>query len=231
MENQNQNQSQNQGSSFLERAKQSYDYKELDRLGLTPEPEQREMILTYLSLVLEENNNAKLVPEADEPILFLRHFCDSIQPLLLFGFKKNAITFDLGSSGGFPVFPIRIFRPDLSFVLVEPNGKKAAFLEKAKSMFGFDNIEIIHGKIGDIESGRMADYVITRGAGTLHKFAQLAKPFLVAEGRMYKYKTKQFSAELDAMTPSRDGVKVSEIAQYDLGNAIHGLSLISMIVL
>ncbi|MDR3013114.1 MAG: 16S rRNA (guanine(527)-N(7))-methyltransferase RsmG [Chitinispirillales bacterium] len=216
---------------FVERAKTSYESKELERLGLSPEPEQRDMILTFLGLVLEENKGARLVPEADEDQLFLRHFCDSLQPLLLFGFKRGAVTFDIGSSGGFPVFPVRIFRPDISFVLVEPNQKKFAFLERAKAELGFDNLNIVHGKAENIDLGHKADYVITRGTGTLHKFAQQAKPLLAKDGHMYMYKTKQFAAELEAMTPSRDGVKVNEIAQYDLGNVIHGLSLVSMIIL
>jgi 16S rRNA (guanine527-N7)-methyltransferase len=177
------------------------------------------------------NKAALLVPEADEDVLFLRHFCDSLQPLLLFGFKKGATALDIGPSSGFPIIPVRIFRPDISFTVVEPDKKKVAFLERVKTVLGFDNLEIIHGKAVSIKLEEKSDYVISRGAGSLHKFAQLAKTFLAKDGHMYTYKTKQFTAELEAMTPSRDGVKVREIAQYDLGNVIHGLSLVSMIVL
>jgi len=113
---------------FLKKAKESYELKELERLGLSPDLEQREMILTYLSLIFKWNPAVGLVSPKDEARLFLRHFCDSIQPLLLFGFKKNATVFDIGAGGGFPSIPIRIFRPDLTFELAESNRKKSSLV-------------------------------------------------------------------------------------------------------
>ena len=109
----------------MARAKKAYELKELERLGLTPTMEQREQILTFICLLLKWNPVAGLVSKNDEEQLFLRHFCDSLQPLLLFGFKKNAFILDIGAGGGFPSIPIRIFRPDLSIVLTDSNRKKA----------------------------------------------------------------------------------------------------------
>jgi 16S rRNA (guanine527-N7)-methyltransferase len=216
--------------AFLERAKRTYEPKELERLGLAPEPAQREMILTFLSMVLKENPAEKFVPAADEKKLFLRHFCDSIQPLLLFGFKRGALLLDIGSSGGFPVVPIRVFRPDLSYIIVEPNRGKAVFLERVKAALGVDNIEVFAGKAECLSLERKADYVISRGVGMLQKFAQTARPFLAEGGRVYAYKTKQFAAELEAITENKekDGLAIREIAQYELGRVAQGLSLVSM---
>jgi hypothetical protein len=47
---------------------------------------------------------------------------------------------------------------------------------------------------------------------------------------MYTFKTKQFTNELDFITNNKDkdGVKISEIAEYDLGNQISGLNLVSL---
>jgi 16S rRNA (guanine527-N7)-methyltransferase len=220
-----------QANSFLERAKQYYELKELERLGISPDTDQRDMIWAYLSLVLKENRAAELLPDGEEDQVFLRHFCDSLQPLLLFGFKKGALVLDVGSGGGFPAVPIRILRPDIVFVLTESNRKRAAFLEEVKQELGFDNMTIHAGKAESVELGKKADYVISRGGvGTLQKFAQLAKPFLDRDGHIYTYKTKQFATELEAMTVNKDkeGIKIGEIAQYDLGGLVQGLSLVSM---
>ena len=105
--------------SYLDRAKKLYELKELERLGLTPTLDQRDIILRYMALLLKWNAAAGLISPNDEEHVFLRHFCDSLQPLLLFGFKKNAKILDIGAGGGFPSFPIKIFRPDLTFVLAE----------------------------------------------------------------------------------------------------------------
>lgn len=216
---------------FLDRAKSVYELKELERLGLTPDLEQRELILLFTCLLFKWNDTAGLISKSDEDVFFLRHFCDSLQPLLLFGFKKNANVLDIGAGGGFPSIPIRVFRPDLSFVLAESNRKKAAYLNEVKKELKFDNITIFNGRIEKMKVPETPfDYVISRGVGTLQKFSQLAKPFLSEDGHMYTFKTKQFVSELDFITNNKEknGIKISEIAEYDLGNQIYGYNLVSL---
>jgi 16S rRNA (guanine527-N7)-methyltransferase len=214
----------------MKQGKSRYEPKELERFGLSPDAGQRDAILAYLGLVLRDNKAAELVPEADVAQLFLRHFCDSVQLLLLFGFKKNATVFDIGSGGGFPAIPIRIFRPDLSFTLIESDGKKAEFLKEVKAALGLGNVEVLADKAENFSPVKKADYVISRGVGTLQKLAQLAKPLLAGDGRIYTYKAKQGTSDLDAVTKNKDkdGIKINEIAEYDLGSLIQGLSLVSM---
>lgn len=216
---------------FLSRSKVSYDLKELERLGLTPDMNQREQILTYLCLLFKWNKVAGLISKADEETLFLRHFCDSLQPLLLFGFKKNATLLDIGSGGGFPAIPIRIFRSDLTMVLSESNGKKAAFLKEVKKELALENLSVHGGRVERMDQPeKRFDYVISRGFGSLQSFSKAAKPFLASDGHMYTFKTKKFVSELDSVTSNKEseGIKISEIAEYDLGNEIFGFNLVSL---
>lgn len=217
--------------SFLSRAKAAYELKELERLGLTPDLDQRELILIFSCLLFKWNETAGLISKSDEDTFFLRHFCDSLQPLLLFGFKKNATILDVGAGGGFPSIPIRVFRPDLKFVLAESNRKRASFLNEVVKELNFTNMTVFNGRVETLEiTEPRFDYVLSRGFGTLQKFSQLAKPFLSDDGHMYTFKTKQFVAELDFITNNKDkdGIKISEIAEYDLGNQITGLNLVSL---
>jgi 16S rRNA (guanine527-N7)-methyltransferase len=220
--------------SYWNRAKACYELKELERLGLTPDLEQREQILTFISLLLKWNNVAGLISKADEENLFIRHFCDSLQPLLLFGFKKNATLLDIGSGGGFPAIPIRVFRPDLCMVLVESNKKKATYLKEVKKELAWENITIFNGRVEKMvkpENG--FDYVISRGVGSLQTFSDLGKPFLSPEGHLYTFKSKNVAMELESITTNKEkaGIKISEIAEYDLGNQIMGLNLVSLEIL
>jgi 16S rRNA (guanine527-N7)-methyltransferase len=215
---------------YLEKAKECYELKELERLGLTPDMDQRELILTFTCMILKWNEAVGLIAKADEDNLFLRHFCDSLQPLLLFGFKKNAIVLDIGAGGGFPSIPIRIFRPDLTFVLAESSKKKTSFLKDVLVELKIENMSIYNGKVENMALERKFDYVMSRGVGSLQKFSQLAKPLLTDDGHMYTFKTKQFVTELESITTNKDkeGVRISEIAEYDLGNQISGLNLVSL---
>lgn len=217
--------------AYWNRAKDCYGLKELERLGLTPDMNQREQILTFISLLFKWNKVAGLVSKADEENLFIRHFCDSLQPLLLFGFKKNATILDIGSGGGFPAIPIRIFRPDLSIVLAESNKKKAAYLKEVKKELQVENISIFNGRVEKMKKPDGGfDYVISRGLGSLQTFSDLGKPFLASDGHLYTFKTKNFSNELEYITNNKEkaGIKISEIAEYDLGNQIQGLNLVSL---
>ncbi len=216
---------------FLDQAKELYELKELERLGLSPDLEQREMILSYISLILKWNPVSNLVSSNDEKKLFLRHFCDSIQPLLLFGFKRGATVMDIGAGGGFPSIPIRIFRPDLSFVLVESNRKKASFLKEVRAELQCENVTIVNSRLEKLPiPEKRHDYIISRGTAKLRDIAQMAKPFVADDGRIYTFKTKQFEKELNDIIANKetDGIGISEIAEYDLGNQIHGLNLVSL---
>jgi len=79
-------------------------------------------------------------------------------------------------------------------------------------------------------SEKKFDYVVSRGLGSMQLFSQLAREFLSPEGHMYTFKTKNFSEELEEITSNKEkkGVKISEIAEYDLGNQIFGLNLVSL---
>lgn len=216
---------------YWNRAKVCYELKELERLGLSPDLNQREQMLIFISLLLKWNKVAGLISKADEENLFIRHFCDSLQPLLLFGFKKNATLLDIGSGGGFPAIPIRVFRPDLSMVLVESNKKKATYLKEVKKELGWENVSIYNGRVEKMEKPKNGfDYVISRGLGSLQTFANLGKPFLSTDGHLYTFKSKNVAEELEAITlnKEKEGIKISEIAEYDLGNQILGLNLVSL---
>jgi hypothetical protein len=66
--------------------------------------------------------------------------------------------------------------------------------------------------------------------GSLQKFALFAELLLAKDGHMYTFKTKNFVTELDSITTNKekDGVRIAEIAEYDLGNQILGLNLVSL---
>ena len=218
---------------FLAKAKACYELKELERLGLTPTLPQRDQIIHFIALLLKWNKAAGLISPKDEANVFIRHFCDSLQPLLLFGFKKNGTVLDIGAGGGFPSLPIAIFRPDLKFVLAESNRKKAVFLKELQSDLALLNMQVHNGRAETIDTTKMEkkfDYVLSRGVGSLAEFATLAKPLIHPDGNMYTFKSKTFAEELSEITSGKlaKGIRIREIAEYDLANQILGLNLVSL---
>ena len=216
---------------FLAKAKKTYEVKELERLGLAPEIEQWEMIMTYFTLIYKWNSDYGIIPKADEATVFNKHFCDSLQPLLLFGFKKGATVFDIGAGGGFPSIPIIIFRPDLTFTLSESNRKLVSFLKEVKEKLNLENMEIVAKKCEKIEDPEKAyDYIISRNVGSMEKLSQLGKRFVTPEGRIYLFEPEDLMGELTTITENKKalGVEISEIAQYNLSPRDPEINLVSL---
>lgn len=90
---------------------------------------------TYCALLLRWNASINLVGRGDEARLRERHVEDSLQllPLMPPGLAQGngpAQAVDLGSGGGFPGMVLAI-ASGVGFVLIEADGRKAAFLREA----------------------------------------------------------------------------------------------------
>jgi 16S rRNA G527 N7-methylase RsmG len=97
-----------------------------------------------------------------------------------------------------------------------------------------ENATIYNGRVENMPKPQKGfDYVLSRGVGSLQTFSKLGKPFLSPDGHLYTYKTKNFAAELASITSNKEkeGIKISEIAEYDLANQILGLNLVSLEIL
>jgi 16S rRNA G527 N7-methylase RsmG len=92
-------------------------------------------------------------------------------------------------------------------------------------------MKVINSRIGGAQTpDEKFDYIISRGTSSLRDIAHLAKPYVAPDGRIYTFKTKRFEKELNdiIVNKEKDGIGISEIAEYDLGNQIHGLNLVSL---
>lgn len=213
--------------AYISQAKSDYKQKELDRLGLTPEEDQHDQIVSFFCYLYDEAENSGVVSLHKKDSFFVKDFCDSIQPLLLFGFGKNCSLLDIKGKAGFPAIPIAIFRPDMKITIYEDDAERAAFLADCIEGCNLQNVTLCT----DIKKLKKSsfDYVVQRGNETLQEFTRVAKDYVTPHGRMYTFETENFGEELSEITSNKDseGVCVSEIIEYDLANKIMGLSLVS----
>jgi hypothetical protein len=71
---------------------------------------------------------------------------------------------DIGSGAGFPGLPLAIARPDLSVTLVEPRGKRCAFLRHVARSLSLENLKVIEGRIEEV-GGQTFGVATTRAVG------------------------------------------------------------------
>src|SRR4030066_1857491 len=101
--------------------------KGLKEMVIQYSDEQIRSFMTFLSELKKWNRAYNLTGLKTDEDIIIKHFLDSLLYLkaLPDGPLKVA---DIGSGAGFPGIPVKIMRPEIGMYLIEPTGKKTAFL-------------------------------------------------------------------------------------------------------
>jgi len=110
--------------------------------GQTVDREISGKIRIYMDLIELWNRKISLTAVTDPQDILRFHFGESIYPLQFLGIERGRLA-DVGSGAGFPGLAIKIFRPDLEIVLIEPNRKKCAFLAEVARSLELSSVEVI----------------------------------------------------------------------------------------
>lgn len=99
----------------------------------------------FKDLLSTWNDYAALISRKDLQETFFDHVADSLSllPYIRPEAQKGSAYLDIGTGGGFPALPIKLFAPDLDCTLVERNARKVAFLRKSISSLKLRNIRVI----------------------------------------------------------------------------------------
>ena len=98
----------------------------LIRLGLPFSNEAVDKCCKHLILLKRWSRAFNLSGIKDLNEMVVKHVLDSVSIL---PFLKGEKIIDVGSGAGFPGIPIAIFLPNISFSLLDSNGKKIRFYE------------------------------------------------------------------------------------------------------
>jgi len=161
-----------------------------EKLAVFISEKQTKQLLSLTRLLVKWNTRYNLVAASTLDKMLSRHLLDalSINKFLLVSdeTKKDvgAITdvLDIGSGAGFPVLPLAIARPNLSFVSVETNGKKVRFQRQACIELGIHNVDVRHSRIED--TSLLAANVTSRAFTGPENFLKLANTYCCDRGRV-----------------------------------------------
>jgi len=136
-------------------------------VGMDLTAEQIGKFMIYLVQLKEWNKTTNLTSIVKDEEIAVKHFIDSIAVINAESFSNRSLIFDIGSGAGFPGIPLKIIRPDLRFVLVEPSKKKASFLRYIIGLLKLEHIDIFEGTIESLAKNfgerELANYLIARG--------------------------------------------------------------------
>lgn len=106
---------------------------------------QLDLLYRHYSTMCRWNRTMSLTTVNDLESAVERHYCESVFAALNLPAGARTVA-DIGSGAGFPGFPMAVYLPDIKFVLIESQQKKAAFLREASHGVGNIKVEAIHTK-------------------------------------------------------------------------------------
>lgn len=209
----------------------------LGDLGIELSVKQKEHFIKYKDLLKEWNEKINITAITDDIEIDIKHFLDSLTPIIakLFEGKKKII--DIGTGGGFPGLPLKIFNNELQVTLLDSLNKRIIFLNEVIKALELKNIDAIHGRAE--EFGRTPKYreqydiCISRAVASLDTLSEYSLPFVKVGGYFISMKGSEVDEELKE---AEKGIKLlggkilkKEIVRIPNSDIIHSLIIIHKI--
>ena len=142
------------------------------------------------------------------------HLADALVSLELEAVRAAETVADLGSGAGVPGLPLAIAKPTARFALIESNGRKCEFIERAAATCGLRNVEVISERVEAWRDGTgRFELVTARALAPLAVVAEYAAPLLSQGGSLIAWRgMRDPAAERAATVAARAlGLTVGEV--------------------
>jgi 16S rRNA (guanine527-N7)-methyltransferase len=160
-------------------------------IGLTLEQIHVEQFMRYLAHLIDWNKTINLTAIVDSKEIIIKHFVDSLGALVATNFPRNSVILDVGSGGGFPGIPLKIFRSDINLILVEPIQKKCSFLNSVTGLLKLQCVSVFNGTIEQYTMQpirQVIDTIVIR-ALKYKKISKHVSALLAPNGKVVLYRT------------------------------------------
>lgn len=160
-----------------------------------------EAAVASLAALLHElerwNRRINLTAIRDPEAMVSRHVLDS---LAVRPFLCGPDVIDIGTGAGFPGLPLAIVERNLSFVLLDSNARKLAFVDYMIGELGLTNVRTIKARAEDYAPGKRFDTVIARALASLPRLVELSSHLVREDGVLLALKGKHPAEELALLT-------------------------------
>ena len=125
-------------------------YKTLADQGIQLTDQQKQQFHRYFQLLVEWNEKINLTAITEESDVYLKHFYDSIAPILQGHIQNEPIQLlDIGAGAGFPSLPMKIIYPQIEVTIIDSLNKRINFLQVLSEELGLEGVHFYHGRAED----------------------------------------------------------------------------------
>ncbi len=168
-------------------------------LGIELTRDAENKLITYAELLKEWNNKMNLTAICDDYGIAVKHFLDSLTPLLTGHVFGKVI--DVGTGAGFPGLVLKLAKPEISLTLLDSLNKRLNFLREVCETNSIDDVSFVHARAED--GGHMPglresfDTVVSRAVANMTVLSELCLPFLKIGGYFLALKGPMAEEELN----------------------------------
>ena len=200
-------------------------YTHLADLGFPLTDRQKEQYERYFELLVEWNEKINLTAITEKDEVYLKHFYDSIAPILQGLIENQPIRLlDIGAGAGFPSLPMKILFPELDVTIIDSLNKRINFLHLLAEELGLSGVHFYHGRAEDFAQDKafraQFDLVTARAVARMQVLSELTIPYLKVGGRLLALKASNAPEELEEAKNALNLLfsKVEDNLQYELPN-------------
>ena len=176
-------------------------YDLLAEQNLPLSDQQKKQFERYFELLVEWNEKINLTAITDKEEVYLKHFYDSIAPILQGLISNEDIKLlDIGAGAGFPSLPMKILYPQLDVTIIDSLNKRINFLQLLAQELDLDGVHFYHGRAEDLAQDKnfraQYDFVTARAVARMQVLSELTIPYLKVGGKLLALKASNAPEEL-----------------------------------
>jgi 16S rRNA (guanine527-N7)-methyltransferase len=127
------------------------------------------------------------------------HIADSLVALELDVVRAAREMAEIGAGAGFPGLPLSVALPLAKVTLVDSQSRKCAFMERAKTEVGLENVAVVCARVEEWPEGTGAhDVVLARAVGPQPLVLEYAAPLLCMGGSLVDWRGQRDAGEEEA---------------------------------
>lgn len=207
------------------------------KLSIELDADGFESFKTYKSLLKEWNEKINITTITDDIEIDIKHFLDSLTPIKTKLFENSKKIIDVGTGGGFPGIPLKIYNQDLNITLLDSLNKRILFLNEVIHRLNLKGINAIHGRAEELsrrkEYREQYDICISRAVASLDTLSEYCLPFVKVGGYFISMKGPDVEEELklskSAINTLGGKVSKTEKVKIPLSDIEHTLVIIEKI--
>ena len=176
-------------------------YSLLDQQNINLTDQQKFQFERYFELLVEWNKKINLTAITEKEEVYLKHFYDSIAPILQGLIENKEIKLlDIGAGAGFPSLPMKILYPQLDVTIIDSLNKRINFLQLLAEELDIEGVHFYHGRAEDFAQDKsfraQFDIVTARAVARMQVLSELTIPYLKVGGKLLALKASNAPEEL-----------------------------------